>query len=675
MNRGQIKRFRKELERFRNGGKEWEALRLIERESAIDGFRSEWDDLWRGQVRHAFRTALLMDQFLQLINEFSNVPDTPDIRFMRTVGDYLGGKEIAPFINDMKGLSAPAEVLRRELLRQGGETIPEDAKLRKLLTLFAVTPEKVLQKDYRQLNNLLASYPAISQETCEKLEGILTRSRKLNNASTVEFKAHGVYEPHLRAIDQELNKAASELPLALSRVIVTPVLAQVIKAICRVAENNPDKGARLALAAPFCMGKLAGSDWPELRKKFQLEAADEFSASDLASLRKTAQHATFEESFVLVNKLAKIMTSQQDFDTDLQKIQIILFKGIFKELTRCRSKISDRDQRKLATVFGPFFSKNMDFLYSSFEDLPFLLDSAAAAGCLDSVSALLHAFFAVIVRDRAMIANARSMLKLCSTIQENDVRKLFDRYRELLADDLKALKGMLDICRECGHELDTDVAKGIELSLLSLLIMNRLMGDDGLKSLMARIMGSMSDDSAQICKRLIKGLECFSGNPAFSAPVALARSFPSGRISGKEYGQYLQNQIDATASTDQAISDFILILETIRQVSEKQRMDMPFGDMLNGNSLIKELLSIGLDVLCAKQEVVMRHSTAALTILVDIIRKYGDGRGFERPMQLICNAAAERKNVGDEAAGKLYEYTTDYIIKVSKAYNKKGRRR
>ena len=193
--------------------------------------------------------------------------------------------------------------------------------------------------------------------------------------------------------------------------------------------------------------------------------------------------------------------------------------------------------------------------------------------------------------------------------------------------------------------------------------------------LIAMASGSMSEDSAQICKRLIKGMECFSGNPLFAAPITLARSFPSGRISGKEFGYYLEKQIDTNPSTEQAIADLIVILETIRQVSGKQRWDMPFGEMLGGNSLIKELLGAGLEVLCGKKQQVMRHSTAGLTSLVDIIRKYGDGRGFERYVQLIGNTAAERGVSGEEAATKLYENTIDYIVRVTKPDRKRGRRR
>jgi hypothetical protein len=423
------------------------------------------------------------------------------------------------------------------------------------------------------------------------------------------------------------------------------------------------------------MEKLVGSGWAELRKKFQLEAAHEFSAADLASLRKTTQNATFEERFLLVNKLAKIMSSQQDFDEDLQDTLIILFKGIFKELAMRRTKISDRDQRRLAAVFGPFLSRNIDFLYNSFEELPFLLDAAAVAGCLDTVSALLHTLFAVMARDRAMIANARSMLKLVPLIQEKDVAEFFGQYREALAEDLKSLKGMLDICRECGHELDEHVARSLDLLLLSALILHTLMGGGGRNSFMAMIMGPMSNESAQMCKKLIKGMECFSGNPLFSSPVALARSFPSGKISGKEFGQYLEKQIATSHSTEQAIADLIVVLETIRRASEAQQNDTPFGDMLGGNSLTKELLTAGLHVLCGKKDQVMRHSTADLATLADIICKYGDSCGFERYMQLIANSAAERGVSGDEAARKLYKYATDYIIQVTKPDRKRGRRR
>ena len=124
MNRGQVKRLRKELDRLSKAGKDWDGLRLIESEKVIDEFLNEWDDLWRSQCRHALRTAALMDTFLLRINEYSTVPDSADIRFIRAVGDYLDGKEITAIIKDMTGLSAPAEALRRELLRGGAKRYP-----------------------------------------------------------------------------------------------------------------------------------------------------------------------------------------------------------------------------------------------------------------------------------------------------------------------------------------------------------------------------------------------------------------------------------------------------------------------------------------------------------------------------------------------------------------------
>jgi hypothetical protein len=466
MNRGQVKRLRKEFERLRTGGREWDALRLLEKEDVVDGFRDEWNDLWRGQLRHALRTAALMEDFLLHVNGFSRVPDTADIRFMCMVGDYLDGKDVVSAINGMAGLSAPAEALRRELLRHGDERAPDDAKLRKLLTTFALTPESALQKEYRQLRSLLTSYPAISQETCETLEELLTRSRKLNSASAVKKTVNGIAEADLRGIDPALKKVASELPLPFFRVVAAPVLAQISIAIRRVAESSPDQGARLALAAPFCMESLAGPAWPGLREKFQLEAARALSEADLASLRKTAQSATFEERFTLINKVERLMSIQKGLDEDLQDILVLLYKGIFKELALRRAILSDRDKRRLAAVFGPVFSRHMELLCGDMKEMPFVLDSAAAAGCLDAVSALLHTFFAVMLRERAMIANARGMLRLLPPIQEKEVRDLFGEYQMLLSEDVNALKGMLDICRECGHDLDKFVSMGLRMSLL-----------------------------------------------------------------------------------------------------------------------------------------------------------------------------------------------------------------
>lgn len=674
MNRGQVKRIRNELERLRKGGKEWEALQLLERECAAEEFSSVWYDLWRSQARQALRTAASMELFLLRLREFPVIPDTADIRFLKLFGEYLDGRDVVDALGEMAGLSASAETLRREFLRRGDETMPEDPKLRKLLTVFATAPEKVLQKDYRQLCVLLASCPAIPQGSCEKLEELLTRSRKLNSASAVKNKAEGVAEADLRSIELGLKKMANELPPPFFKVFAAPVLTQVCAAILRIAELNPDQGARLSLAAPFCMESLAGAHWPELRKKFQLESALTLSAADRAGLRKAAQTAGFEERFGLLRKLHRLLSSSEELDEDLLDILVTLYKGIFKELTARRATLSDRDRRRLAAVFGPAFSKDMSAFLGGREDLPFLLDAGASAGCLDARSALLHAFFAAMSRDRSLAANARAMLGLLPQVQERDVRELFCDYQDVLTEDLKALKGMLDLCRECGHELDATVATGVGMAVMASLVMNSLPSGGG-KSLMGMFMNSLGDDSRKEFKKLAKGMDHFVGNPHFSFPLVLVKGFTSGRLSGKEYAQLLEPQIADGLPPEPIIENLIITLGLIGNIGKAQSMEIPFGGMFDVEPLIQDLLLCALEVLCGQRGRVARYSTEALTSLVDIMRVYGKGRGLERYMLLIGNVAAERMQTGDEKARKLYANTTDYIAKTKRPEKKRGARR
>jgi len=675
MNRGQIKRLRKEIDHLRNGGKEWEALRMIDREDAIDGFRSEWDDLWRSQARHALRTAPLMELFLSSLNGFSTVPDSPDIRFMKIIGDYLDGADVTTAISKMSGLSPPAETLRRELLRRQNETLPDDAKLRKLLKAFATAPDAVLQKDYRQLRTLLAPYPAIFQDVSGTVEELLVRSRKLNSASSVKKKLHGFAESELHSIDLALRSLLSSLPEHFFSVVTAPVLAQVSIAVLRIAENSPDQGARMALAAPFCMERLAGSDWPAMQNKFQLEVAKRPTTADRASLRKTANTATFEECFTLVRKITSLMISQDLQDQDIQLTLVILYKRIFRELTVRRATLPEREKRRLTDLLGPIFSKDIHLLFSCTDELPLLLDSAAAAGCLDPVSALLHTYFAVLLRDRVMIANARAMLKILPQIKESDVQSFFNEHQFLLTEGTRALKGALDVCRESGHELDSHFATGLSVLLLTNLVMNTLVGGEQ-NSFMAMLLDPMSDESARMCKKLVKGMDCFAGNSFFSIPVELAKGFSSGIISGKDMGKLIEKLLNSGQATEQTIELFVVTLEMVKATSKTQQMDMPFRIAASGgDSLLKELLFSGLDALCGKKDLAARHTTDNLTTLVDVMRIYSDGRGMERYMMLIGNAAAERMLEGDEAASALHKNTMEYISKNAKPEKKRGRQR
>jgi hypothetical protein len=109
------------------------------------------------------------------------------------------------------------------------------------------------------------------------------------------------------------------------------------------------------------MESLTSHAWQGFRDKFQLEAAMTLSAADLAGLRKTAQLATFEERFTLINRVARHMCFRKELDEDLQEILVILYKGIFRELSLRRANLPERDQRKLAAVFRPVSTRKWTF--------------------------------------------------------------------------------------------------------------------------------------------------------------------------------------------------------------------------------------------------------------------------------------------------------------------------
>ena len=676
MNRGQIKRIRKELDRLRKGGREWDALGMLARESVVEEFRADWDEIWRVLARQSLRTAAGVEEFLARIRNFDALPETADIGFLMIVGDYLEGRNVSEMLDSVKGLSPPAETLRRELRKQKDAPSITTAKQRNLLERFAVTPEDVLQKDYRQLGVQFsaAALTAGFRKACETLESVLGDARKLNSAPAIKKGIAGVKEADLRRIDLALNQAASGIPPVLFRVLAAPVLAQVSTAIGRIAQINPDQAARLALAAPFCMEMLAGTSWDGLRRKLQLESAHSLTASDRAELRKTAQTATFEEQLSLINKLSRLMSSQRDLDQDLQDTLIILYKGVFRELAKRREKLPDREQRKVAAVFGPVLEKHIDLLYGGSEDFPFFLDAAARAGCLDPSSALLHTFFAAMARDRFMIANARGMLKLLPPIQEKDVRDLFGQYQMYLSDDLKAMKGMLDICRECDHQLDSFVAQVLGMSLLSLMIMNTMVGGSKRLGLLDMFMEDLSDETSQECNKLIKGLDTFTGNPEFAFTVGLAKAFPTGRITGDGFGQLLEERLKAGLSVERVMADAAIMLEAVGGISNAQKMHLPFGDVFGAGSLQRDLLGGALQALCGSKERLTSFTTDSLTRLVSMIRKYGDGRGLERHMLLIGNAAAAKMEAGDEAAKVLHKTILDTITKNKKPAGRGGRR-
>lgn len=676
MNRGQIKRIRKGFDRLRKEGREWDALSLLVKEKAVDEFRAEWDESWRSLARAAFRTAAVMKSFLARLRDFDAPPDYADIRFLEIVGRYLDGRDVTAELSGISGLSAPAETLRGELLRRKVESPAGEEKIRKLLERFAAKPEGITLREYRQLNTLLTAYPSIPATVSDSLGQLLARSRKLNSVTSVKQGVRGVRETDVVAIDHDLKAVASAIPSDLFRVVAAPVLAQISLALGRVAEISPNQGAGLALSIPFIMGMLAGPCWDELRKKFQLETASSMSVSDRASLRKSAQTASFEERLSLVNKLARLMSSQEWLDEDLQDTLVLLYKGVFAELLKRRASLPEREQRRIAAIFGPILADHIPLLCNNIEDLPFLLDAAAAAGCLDASLTLLHTIFALSVRDRTMTANARGMLKLLPAIGEKDVQALFAEHQSILCEDLNLVKRMLDICRECGHELDALVATGLGYSLMSFLIMNSIAGGAGRgRNFLDMFMGDTSEETSRTAKKLVKGIECFADNQYFNFPVEFARAFPSGKLSGAEYRGLMEKLISAGLLAKQIIENIAVLLQMLRVTYKARNEAFPFGGMSGDHTLQREMLTAGLDVLCGKRNLAERHLTDDLFGILELVRCYGNAGGTERYLLIISNVAAERSQQGDAAAGELHATIMGLLAPKNRPPKKRGRQR
>lgn len=676
MNRGQVKRIRKGFDRLRADGREWEALALLAKENAVEEFRSQWEETWRSLARSAFRTATGMKGFLAKLGEFSDPPDLADIRFIRTVGRYLEGLDVAGELDGMAGLSAPAETLRREILRCKAERPAGEEKTRKLLERFAAKPEGITLREYRQLQTLLRTCPSIPAAVADSLGQILALSRKLNSAAAVKKGAKGVNSPDLTIIDQGMRKAASATPPDLFRVMAAPVLAHVAAALRRVGENNPNQGACLALSVPFIMEMLAGARWDELRKRFQLETSHRISAADHSSWRKTARTASLEEKLFLINKLAQLMLSQDRLDLELQDTLVILYKEVFAELAKRRDSLTERDRKRVASVFGPVVAQHVPLLCGSMEDLPFLLDAAAAAGCLDAQSTLLQTFFALTIRDRAMIANVRGMLKLLPPIEEQDVTELFAEHNFILQEKLSLVKPMIEICRECGHEIDAMAAKGLGYSLMSSLIMNSIAGKAG-KNMnfpdmsMKDIFGNISSTT----KGIIKAMESFEGNPLFSFPLAIARAFPAGILSGTGYKSLLEKMLSSDIPVKMVVENITTLLRTIRFTCEGIDGYLPFGPLPGGAILQREMLEAGLDVLCGKKNMAERHSTEELSDILELVSGSGFPDGVERYLLIISNIAAERSQRGDAAAGRLHGKIMDALAQNNRSPKRRGRKR
>jgi hypothetical protein len=214
------------------------------------------------------------------------------------------------------------------------------------------------------------------------------------------------------------------------------------------------------------------------------------------------------------------------------------------------------------------------------------------------------------------------------------------------------------------------LAKSLSFSIFSLLTMISFSGSSGPRNPLDRILGSsLSAELRQVFKKLSQGVDCFAGNPAFSFPLQLAKGFPSGRLSGREYRLLLENQVSGGLAVEQAIEGTFLIVEMMRRIKQAEEAYFSFGTA----TLVQEILVVTVEVLCGKKERIALISTKDLACLVKTLFQSCDARGMDRYLMLIANAGAERGQAGDQEAGRLHASVMDVLARNNKT--KGGRRR
>lgn len=636
------KRVRKELLKLLSSGRYWEWLESLEKESLLDEYRKEWQEAWQTLARRAFRNSRQLEEFLTRTSSLKQHPDTPDIRFLFLLREFIEGDSGGEGLISQKGLSFPAEAIRKQAVVWNDEQFSRQ-KLHDLLTPLISKPEEATKKSYDEIAQLLKGtrLSAVVRSVATQL----TTACGLNKWTGIEINRQRLSE-----IEFALKEASDHLPHHLRMVLFYPILFYISKALQRLVESGKQASvAEWVSSMPFLFSLLAGERAESLRNQLRQIKPETL---DYAELDRVTTSGDFEEKVAL---LGRIRAFHREDDVGKGALDYLgpLYKSIFSDIGRMRQSLSEREKKDLNRAIGSALKRDLQLLWNglgfSEHDLLGILIPAAETGCFDQRLAMLSLVLAEKQSNRRLKILAENCLRNLDSPSRDDILWVVDEFSEMIFPHIGSLKPLLFFWGEEAPFIG-EVAQEIWFKALALLALNSVskkMGrffpfpedrpfDDGAKG------------NIRILRREVSALK---GCKPFAIVAESLDCFPEDSFDEKGFRRLLDKAFERGKGLDAVIE---MMEASLRQASiAKGKSDFftisPLDDYF-------KILERGFyDFLREHWDALKTSRLENIDRLIHILMMKGTQSYNRNLLTRVSNLLEERFRAGEEGAGRLKE--------------------
>ncbi|MDD3580340.1 MAG: hypothetical protein PHW74_04870 [Desulfobacca sp.] len=442
MAKAKQKRVLKEINKLWRTGKYWEWLRLVEQEGLVKAQASQWQEAWHNLSRRALRLPNHLEEFWQRLPKLKNIPDNPDIVFIRLLQDFLDNEAVRPDISSLTDLSPAAQLMREKILGWSWDS-GQDKKIDRIIKVLVNQPEKVTGRTFTELNTLLKNHPL--SEALRSLSKDINQIRKFNSKAAVTRNWVGLTDRELKMLDNRLDRLASSLDAVLREVLLYPFIYQAVQLFERLVDREDfDELAHLAAVIPFIFSQAAGPRAEDLKNRCRQLAGEIVTEAEVDDYLKQVLPQDLEAKIAALGKV-RLALRALDPSRKLVRRFYNLYERVMDEIGARQTELSPREKFDLMQVMDPIIFRDLDWLMDDPEEVRFFLNRALNSGCGGVMISTLALFTAERTGNRPLKQKAWGNLQNLPYPGDNELIRILDSFEQLIFPSVRLVKDLLDL--------------------------------------------------------------------------------------------------------------------------------------------------------------------------------------------------------------------------------------
>ncbi|MBF0316887.1 MAG: hypothetical protein HQL04_01840 [Nitrospirae bacterium] len=440
MNKSKAKREQKELDRLLSGSRYWQWLEKVQETDLKDHYKKECDDTWQNLAKQALRHPERLQEFWHNCTAIKSHPDTADVKLLFGVRDFIYHDTPAEYLMNIRGLSMPAEELRKRAMTWKDDSFPQK-KLTKLLESFCKTPEKIVKRHFVSLAQLLSGSNLV-KELQELGQHIVYINRIATKTGTK------VKYDKLSEIDEYLSDIHEDIPSDLGYILFYPFTVNLSRYLGTLAvEGNTVAVANCVAEMPFLFSLSAGQKADQIRDGIANLNSDVLNDE---YIEKKISEADLQGKIALIRKLRHlIMDATYSLGAKRYALHLKdLYRGILSDIAKLQQTISEREKKAVSTVMGREIVNDLPFLWDTDRELSELLMLTGQTGCMNTKLAILAMVMSDISKSRRLTELSQEVLTRYHTDFGEELDWLLINFESMVFPGVSSLKHLINLFGE-----------------------------------------------------------------------------------------------------------------------------------------------------------------------------------------------------------------------------------